>query len=162
MNRQKSSVTEVLDTSMRRGQCLCGQVVVQISHEQKNVGICHCHMCRRWTSGPWMALLASDDLVVKGQKNLIIYQSSNWAERAFCGTCGSNIYYRLAPTGEMRVSAGLFEGHSSFKMNHQVFIDKKPDFYEFSTSSRRLTSRYVIAGFVFGQVKIYLSRVFKR
>ena len=39
-------------------RCLCGGVQVHLSSLPDTVGVCHCAMCRRWTSGPWMAVQA--------------------------------------------------------------------------------------------------------
>ena len=76
------------------GQCLCGAVTFAEGVES-HVHACHCSMCRR-ERGPGMAV-AVKSVVFTGEANIERYRSSQWAERGFCKTCGSNLFYLLMP-----------------------------------------------------------------
>ena len=76
-----------------------------------------------------------------------MYQSSEWAERAFCGECGTHIFYRSVHTNEYFVPAGLFQDGVEFEFKEQIFIDKKPAYYEFANQTLNLTEAEVFAKF---------------
>jgi hypothetical protein len=127
-----------------KGSCLCGSVEV-VANESSEIGLCHCGMCRRWTGGPFFAVHCDDKVQFSGD-TLKTFRSSEWAERAFCGNCGSTLYYRLVPDGEYYVSAGLFQDHV-FELASQIFIDEKPAFYTLANQTPMLTGQQVFAQF---------------
>lgn len=80
-----------------------------------------------------------------GEEAVTLYRSSTWAERAFCGTCGSNLWYRFLPTGNRSFLAGLFDLPEGFGIEQQIFVDEKPDWYDILQKSPMLTGAQVIA-----------------
>jgi len=130
-----------------KGNCLCGAIEVT-ANDARDIGLCHCSMCRRWTGGPFFAVHCDDKVRFEGDA-LRTFRSSEWAERAFCGTCGSTLYYRLVPDGEYFVSAGLFQDHD-FTLASQIFIDEKPAFYELANDTEKLTGQQVFERFAPG------------
>ncbi len=85
------------------------------------------------------------DVSFEGEENITVYSSSEWAERGFCNKCGSNLFYRLKGTGEHQISAGLFEDSEDFVFDLQVFIDNKPDFYNFIEKTKTMTEAEIFA-----------------
>lgn len=75
-----------------------------------------------------------------------VFRSSDWAERGFCGTCGTHLFYRLLPTGEYILPAGLFQDQT-FELTNEIFVEQKPAFYEFRNETRKLTGEQVFAQF---------------
>ena len=73
------------------------------------------------------------------------YKSSDWAERGFCGTCGSNLFYYLSGDGQYIINAGTLDDQSGLEMTSQVFIDDKPEFYDFANKTRMMTGAEVFA-----------------
>ncbi|MFT5130393.1 MAG: hypothetical protein ACI8W8_004024 [Rhodothermales bacterium] len=130
------------------GQCVCGAVRVEVANLSPNVGACHCGTCRRWGGGPLMAVDAGNDVNIEGEVS--IYDSSEWAERGFCGTCGSHIFYRLKARQQHIMAAGLFGELPEFVFDHQVFIDEKPGFYSFSGETKDMTGPELFAMFAGG------------
>lgn len=76
----------------------------------------------------------------------VAYRSSEWAERGFCPTCGTHLFYHLLPTDEYIVPAGLFQ-NESFQLASQIFIDEKPDFYELKNETPTLTGQQAFEQF---------------
>lgn len=58
----------------------------------------------------------------QGAEDIAVYPSSDWAERAFCRTCGTHLA-------------------------SQIYIDKKPHYYSFANQTPMLTEQQVIDQF---------------
>lgn len=129
------------DTSDRRGHCLCGEVRITAKNASTSVGACHCKMCRRWGGGPFMEIDCGSDVEIDGEKNISVFNSSDWAERGFCRNCGTHLFYRLRESGQHMVPVGLFEDREGLVFESQVFIDEKPYFTHVAVSSRGLAAR---------------------
>ncbi len=128
------------------GQCMCGAVKISASVKKPGVVTCHCDMCRRWSAGPFMAV-SCQDVIFEGKENVGRIRSSDWAERGYCTKCGSNLFYHVVESSDYQISAGLFDDQSMLRMSLQVFIDHKPQYYEFSNKTRIMTAAEVIAIF---------------
>jgi hypothetical protein len=102
-------------------------------------------MCRNWSGGPFLSLDAGQDVSIKGADSVRSYASSKWAERTFCKHCGTHLYYRLKYNNAHHVLAGLFKADGELTMDHQIFIDQKPDYYDFSQNTKVSTSAEVMA-----------------
>ena len=133
------------DDSKMTGKCLCGAVKIAVSGSHRDVGICHCSMCRRWGSGPNMAIDVGSDIEIDGRDNVTAYRSSPWAERAFCKTCGSNLYYRIVDADQYVVCAGVLDDPAGLTLTNQIFIDDKPNFYAFANETKTMTGAEVFA-----------------
>ncbi|MFN6935668.1 MAG: GFA family protein [Tsuneonella sp.] len=136
------------------GHCLCGAVEITVSRPKQSVEICQCTMCRRW-GGAFYAALAGEDYSIRGEDAVRIFRSSEWAERAFCGTCGSNLWYRFLPTGNRSFLAGLFDDAVSLPVESEIFADEAAAWCALSGDHTRQTGAEVIAeakaaGFDFG------------
>lgn len=129
----------------RRGRCLCGAVKIVARSANNNVGACHCAMCRRWSSGPFMATDCGTDVQIEGEENVTVFDSSPWAERGFCKKCGSNLFYRLKDSQEYQMAVGLFDDAEHLVFKSQVFIDEKPPFYGFANETEDLTGAEIFA-----------------
>jgi len=142
------------------GQCLCGAVTVILPHRVDAAGVCHCSMCRKWCSGPWMALTAPTGTRIKGN-SVKLYQSSWAAERGFCGTCGCAIFHRPQDGPEMAVSAGLFDNRDFF-ITHEICHDDKPPYYRFDAASERQSSARLAVVWLPRLIARRLRRWFRR
>ncbi|SFU16811.1 GFA family protein [Sedimentitalea nanhaiensis] len=132
-----------------KGHCMCGAVTVTARADKPEISACHCSMCRRWTSGAMIAFQAAPGMEATGPVRR--YASSEWAERAFCETCGSSLWYRVtAPgphQGQTHIAAGLFEDATGAPLTAEIFIDRKPAGYAFAGEHARMTEAEVMAMF---------------
>ncbi|VAW69741.1 Gfa-like protein [hydrothermal vent metagenome] len=133
------------NTTKGNGSCLCGAVKITAANISSSIGACHCTMCQKWAGGPLMAVECGSDVTFEGKDNISVYNSSDWAERAFCNKCGSHLYYRLKEPDQYIMPVGLFDTDISFVFDHQVFIDSKPSFYCFSNKTKEMTGEEVFA-----------------
>ena len=128
------------------GKCMCGAVKISATAQKPSVAACHCDMCRRWSAGPFMAVNCQG-VTFEGNENIGRIRSSDWAERGYCNKCGSNLFYHLVDSSDYQIAAGLFDDQSKLRLSLQVFIDRKPQFYEFSNKTNTMTAAEVIAAF---------------
>src|SRR5690349_1779223 len=137
-------MASTLDVS---GHCLCGAVKFKAAVAKRDVDICHCDMCRRWSAGPYIGLPHDGAVAFEGADNIATYKSSEWAERAFCKVCGSSLYYRLSGTDHYSFSANALDDQGGLVLTSQIFIEEKPGYYDFANDTPKLTGAEVIAAF---------------
>jgi hypothetical protein len=130
---------------VKHATCICGEVRIRAAHVSRHVGACHCHMCRKWGGGPFMEVDCGTEVSFEGEQNISVFDSSEWAERGFCSKCGSHLFYRLKDTKQHMIPVGLFDEINNFSFDHQVFIDKKPDYYRFANKTKNMTQSEVFA-----------------
>lgn len=133
------------------GHCLCGAVEFSCP-DSRDVGVCHCGFCRRWSGGPMLAVHCGRSVEFRGADHIAVFASSDWAERAFCRTCGTHLYYKLLATGEYFMPAGAFESND-FELKSQIYIDRKPDYYAFANQTPVLTEQQVVERFTAAAAK---------
>jgi hypothetical protein len=127
------------------GRCLCGKVTFTIGEPASEVGACHCGMCRRWAGGASFALHCKGPVAFEGKEHIVRYRSSDWAERGFCGSCGSNLFYHLLGADQYMMSPCALDDQSGLKLTSQIFIDEKPGWYAFANETVEMTGAEVFA-----------------
>ncbi|MFV0492057.1 MAG: GFA family protein [Pseudorhodobacter sp.] len=130
------------------GHCLCGAVKVSMTPGKPELSACHCGMCQRWTGSVLMSI-ESEQGSLTHEGPVKIYRSSDWAERAFCAECGTSLWYHLTiPDHETHfVAAGLFPDAGGLKLDHEIYIDRKPEGYAFAGNHQKMTQAEVEAFF---------------
>ncbi|MCP1728623.1 hypothetical protein J2T60_002637 [Natronospira proteinivora] len=127
-----------------KGACLCGAVRVSATIKSRDIGACHCAMCRQWGGGgPMFAVECEEDVAFEGEDHVALFSSSEWAERGFCRACGTHLFYRLKEGGHYALPVGLLGDDIQWRFTDQIFIDRKPAFYDFSQDTRNLTEQQV-------------------
>lgn len=132
------------------GGCLCGAVRYTAVVEKPELGACHCQMCRRSSGGAALEVTVQPDaMTFESADHIKTYTSSPWAERAFCDTCGSSLYYRITAQGDEHglymLAAGTLDDLDDMKLTLQVYIDSKPSGYSFAEKTRNMTAAEVEA-----------------
>ena len=132
------------------GRCLCGAVAFRAEGAKREIDVCHCSMCRRWGSGPFIGLGYDGDVSVTGADNIGVYKSSEWGERAFCKTCGTSLYWHLAGSDHYSFSVGTLDDDAGLALTLQIFIDEKPAYYDLANDTPKLTGAEAVAAFTAG------------
>ncbi len=80
---------------MLTGGCRCGAVRYRIeATDTTRHGLCHCRDCQRSAGAPAVAWLAvPKDSFQLTQGTPTRWDGTGGAERYFCGTCGTGVYY---------------------------------------------------------------------
>jgi hypothetical protein len=126
------------------GRCLCGAVTFSAEGVELEHHVCHCRMCRRWANSGFMGASTSR-VTFSSNGELAIYTSSPWADRGFCRTCGTTLFYFLKPTQAYSMSVGAFDDDSKFRLVREIFIDRKPPGHDFAGDHARWTEEETFA-----------------
>lgn len=126
------------------GHCLCGAVTITLRNPKQQVEVCQCSMCRRW-GGAFYSALSGESFDISGEDSVSIYRSSDWAERAFCKLCGSNLWYKFLPTGNRSFLAGLFPAADGYPVEREIFADEAAAWCKLSGNHPRLSREETIA-----------------
>jgi hypothetical protein len=129
------------------GRCLCGTIRVSAEISTREIGACHCSMCRKWSGGPLLAIHCDGEVSFTGKEHIATYGSSDWAERGFCNRCGTHLFYRLKLEGEYALPAGLLDEYPEWILAEQIFIDEKPAYYDFANATRNMPGSEVFAAY---------------
>lgn len=107
------------------GHCLCGAVRLEVADHDPRIGACHCRMCQRWSGGLFLSFPAKPE-GFRAEGPVVRHQSSAFAERAFCGTCGSHLWMRDTDKtdAEYWVMPGLFEEAASWPLRSEIYTDR--------------------------------------
>ncbi len=109
--------------SERTGGCLCGAVRIEATIPEAKIGACHCEQCRRWTGGSPLLSVPVSDLSISGEDSVQEFQISEWGVRAFCGKCGSTLYWRMADRQVTTIAVGLLDDQSGLNITEEIFVD---------------------------------------
>lgn len=104
--------------------------------------------CQAWSGGVFV-YVETKNAQVDNEDNLTVWKSSDWAERAFCKTCGSSVYCRVTAPGPMEgvyhFGAGTLADWKDSETNQEIFIDRKPNGYAFHGDSEKMTAEQIYA-----------------
>lgn len=92
-----------------------------------------------------MAVECGSAVAFEGEEHIATFRSSEWAERGFCRSCGTHLFYRLKEESFYAIPVGLFDGDGAWTLSEQIFIDQKPAFYSFAEKTKNLTGEEVFA-----------------
>jgi len=135
------------------GRCLCGAVRYHAALKNLEIGACHCSMCRRWTSGPLLAVEPEGAVVFDNEEQIGAYCASEWGERGFCRTCGTNLFWRMQDGSHVVICAGTLDDASGLRLTTEIFVDEKPAYYDFANETNKLTGQQVFEMFAPEQEK---------
>lgn len=104
---------------------MCGAVAFEVETPER-FSVCYCKMCQRWASGLFAGVHTTSFTVTEGAEYLTVFRSSDWADRAFCNRCGSNIYYHARDYGTPSVALGTLDDTGGLGNVVRYYIDKAP------------------------------------
>lgn len=114
------------------GRCLCGAVRFALAPPIRDVMICHCRQCARWTGYAVAATAVAPEsfTLLSGASELKWFASSDHAERGFCGVCGSSLFWKPADASRVAVLAGALDPPTGLKVVAHIFTEDKSDYFE--------------------------------
>ncbi|MGF1477483.1 MAG: GFA family protein [Geminicoccaceae bacterium] len=113
------------------GSCLCGAVSYRVDGPVRDIVGCHCRQCRKASGHHVAATRAySSDVTIEGEASLKWYRSSEIAERGFCATCGSQLFWRRLDGDLLSIMAGSLNEPTGLVMTRQIHTESAGDYYE--------------------------------
>ena len=87
-------------------------------------------MCRRWHGhiGAYTNV-ARAALEMVESRDLKWFQSSDFARRGFCGTCGSSLFWDAPKRDTISITAGSLDAPTGLATTLQIFTEDKGDYY---------------------------------
>ena len=111
------------------GSCLCGRVRFRASMPSLFCAHCHCSLCRRSHGAgfvTWFGVSKEALRISDGESELVRFRSSDHGTRAFCGVCGSSLFFETSLHPE-RVDIVLANMHAPIdrEPHLNVFVDHR-------------------------------------
>ncbi|GAA3872674.1 GFA family protein [Celeribacter arenosi] len=118
---------------MPDASCLCGAVTIAIKGPLERLSACHCTQCRKHSGHYWAATtMPLTQITYSGP--VTWFRSSPAAQRGFCATCGSTLFWKPDGQDHMSISLGLFDTATGITpgpngLTH-IFTASKGDYYD--------------------------------
>ena len=115
------------------GRCLCGAVRFTIRGPLRPTAVaCHCTSCRRFTGGLWVGTCAHREHVhIERGDTLTWFRSSPDAKRAFCGRCGSSLFWEGDDEPLWSIAAGSLDEPTGLKLAVHSWTAESADYWSF-------------------------------
>lgn len=125
-----------------KGSCFCGAIGFTARLPSKWCAHCHCSMCRK-THGAgyvtWVGFEAGQVEIRDGDGQLNWFDSSAGAQRGFCRTCGSSLFFRSEGwEGELHIALGCMDDPIDRQPQANAFFDKHVDWMPIDTSLKQV------------------------
>jgi hypothetical protein len=122
------------ETTRASGHCLCGAVRYEVRGPLRDVLLCHCVECRRWSGHVFAATSAQrDDLVLLESDTLrwaASPESESNARRGFCAECGSSLFWDAPARDTISIAVGSLDEPTGLKTIGHVYVSQVGDYYE--------------------------------
>ncbi|MEQ8966564.1 MAG: GFA family protein [Azospirillaceae bacterium] len=111
------------------GGCLCGAVRFTVHGPLRALWLCHCSQCRKWTGNAVAATAVRPGRFTLADPTAALgwYAASDHAERGFCRTCGSSLFWRPRAGDRISILAGSFDGATGLTPVGHVFVGEAAD-----------------------------------
>ncbi|MEL7541779.1 MAG: GFA family protein [Pseudomonadota bacterium] len=126
---------------MLSGECNCGSVAFEINADVKDVYVCHCSICRKWTgnNGVAVVVVANSTLRWRRGKDQIrtwTKPRADW-QSSFCSICGSAL--PVSNDDErVAVPAGLLDdADSNLSVAAHIWVGSKASWDEIGTDGHK-------------------------
>lgn len=107
---------------------MCGAVRYAVNGPLREIIVCHCVECRRWTGRAWPATaaqLADLEIVETGDvKWLRSPASESDADRGFCARCGTSLFWRAGGSERVSISAGTLDEPSGLPVAAHIWVEQ--------------------------------------
>jgi hypothetical protein len=116
------------------GRCLCGAVAYEVRGPVRDVVLCHCSECRRWTGHVGAFAATSREALVlveeRGLRWVASPGSDRGARRGFCAECGSSLFWEPAGAGTVSIAAGTIDAPTGLRVVGHWYARQAGDYYE--------------------------------
>jgi len=127
-----------MSEQLHRGSCLCGACAYEVRGPLRNIIACHCTQCRKQT-GHFLAATSARlaDFKLLRSEPLRWYRASNAAQRGFCSTCGSVLFWQADRAAQISITPGSIDGATGLSIEKHIFCADKGDYYDIPAEGNR-------------------------
>lgn len=97
------------------GGCLCERLRYTVSAEPSNPHYCSCRQCQRWSGAPVVAWIDAPLGATRIDGAPAWHRSSERAQRGFCPSCGSAIFYRSDDAQSIGITTASLDEPDRFR-----------------------------------------------
>ena len=113
---------------MARGECNCGAVQFEIDADLKDVYVCHCSICRRFTGSQGIAVVVfprQQFRWLQGEDHVATWQKpgTDW-HAYFCRVCGSAVPGENDPRTMFAPAGSITRGGESLAGTGRIVLDQ--------------------------------------
>lgn len=116
------------------GRCLCGAVRFDLQGPLRDVLLCHCVECRRWSGHVFAATAVRREHLLLRQSSALRWiaspESESEARRGFCAECGSSLFWDAPARDTVSVAAGALDEPTRLRVLGHVYVGQAGDYYE--------------------------------
>jgi hypothetical protein len=116
------------------GRCLCGSVQFEVRGPLRDVLLCHCVECRRWSGHVFAATSAKKTDLVMLQSDALRWvaspESESDARRGFCAECGSSLFWDAPDRETISIGVGSLDEPTGLTTIGHVYVSQVGDYYE--------------------------------
>lgn len=130
------------------GGCACGAVRFQIDGPVRPVIACHCGTCRKTSGHYWAATTTyRDNLHLVADRSLKWFKSSDFAQRGFCGQCGSSLFYQRNDSDCISIGAGCLDAPTGLSMPEHICTAEASDYYAIDDAASQQPGNHISDAF---------------
>jgi hypothetical protein len=112
------------------GACLCGAVRFRLTPPLREVILCHCDQCRKWSGHFWAATsVPLERFHLEPGAPVTWFASSDHARRGFCTHCGSSLFWEPLGQGRISVAAGALDKPTGLRGGEVWHRESAGDYY---------------------------------
>jgi len=131
IRRFYDALVEAASQPRATGRCLCGAVTYEVRGRLRDVVLCHCVECRRW-SGTGAGAFASahdDELEIRGDALAWVESpgSKRHARRAFCSACGTSLFWKAPELERTGIAAGTLDEPTGLRLAAHIYTHQTAD-----------------------------------
>jgi hypothetical protein len=94
----------------------------------RDVLVCHCVECRRWTGRAWAVTAARDGDLELGDTDALVWiespRSALRASRGFCSRCGSSLFFKAPGRDRTGISVGSLDDPADVTAVGHIWVEQ--------------------------------------
>ncbi len=132
----------MVNSQQVNGSCFCGAIGFTATLPSKWCAHCHCSMCRKSHGAgyvTWVGFESGQVKITRGEDRLNWFDSSKGAQRGFCRTCGSSLFFRSERwAGELHIALGCMDDDIDRRPDANAFFDTHVDWMPIDTTLKQV------------------------
>ena len=112
------------------GRCLCGAVTYEVRGPLRDILVCHCIECRRWSGSVGAFSKTSIEHLTVTRPEALRWvdspESDHGARRGLCAECGSSLFWQAANAEQVGIAAGTLDPPTGLLSRRTSTPTKRP------------------------------------